>query len=116
MNLILKFILSAITVFAFSKVLPGVSISSWQSAAVFTLVFGVMNITVKPLLQLFMLPITCLTLGLFLLIINMLVVKAADFFVDGFYIHGWTNALIFSVCMSLATSAIEFLLKEDKEK
>lgn len=115
MNLILKFILSSLVVFALSKVLPGVTVHEWQSAAIFTLVFGLMNITVKPILQLLTLPITCLTLSLFLVVINMLVVKAADHFVDGFYIHGWLNAFIFSICMSIATSAIEFLLKADKE-
>lgn len=116
MKFLLKLILSTLVVYAFSKVLPGIAVSDWTSALIFTLVFGIMNITVKPLLILFSLPITCLTLGLFLAVINMLVVKITDYFIDGVYIEGWLNAFIFSICMSLASSAIEFLLKEEKKE
>lgn len=114
MKLILKLALTTLVVYAFSKVLPGITVSDWTSALIFTLVFGIMNITVKPLLILFSLPITCLTLGLFLAFINMLVVKITDHFIDGVYIDGWLNAFIFSISMSLASSAIEFLLKDNK--
>ena len=114
MNFLLKIILSTLVVFALSKVLPGVSVTDWKAAAWFTLIFGFMNVTVKPILKILTLPITCLTLGLFLVFINILVVKAADHFVDGFYIHGWWNALVFSVSISIAISAIEFLLKGEQ--
>lgn len=115
-HFIFKFIVSTLVVFALSKLMSGVQINDWQSAAIFTLVFGFMNITVKPILHLLTLPITCLTLGLFLVIINILVVKIADHFVDGVYIDGWMNAFIFSIAMSIATSAIEFLIKPKKEE
>ena len=115
MNFLFKLILTALSVFALSKVLPGIELGEpkIKAALLFTLVFAIMNVTIKPILKLLTLPITCLTLGIFLLVINTAVVMFADYFVANFKIDTWQHAFFFSVSMSLASSAIEFLLKPE---
>ena len=117
MNFLFKLILTALSVFALSKVLPGIELGEpkIKAALLFTLVFAVMNVTIKPILKLLTLPITCLTLGFFLLVINTAVVMFADYFVANFKIDTWVHAFYFSVLMSLASAAIEFLLTSETE-
>jgi putative membrane protein len=118
-NLLIKLVLSAVSVFALSKALPSlgvdIQVMSPKGLILFTVILAILNVTLKPILKLLTFPITCITLGLFLLVINTIVVKAADYFVPEFEIVGWMGALIFSICMSLITSVIEFILKDDKE-
>jgi putative membrane protein len=116
-NLIIKLILSAVSVFALSKALPRVGVNievvTPKALILFTVILSILNVTLKPILKLLTLPITCLTLGLFLLVINVIVVKVADYFVADFTINGWMSAFIFSICMSIVTSVIEYILKDD---
>ena len=110
LGFILKFILTAGLVYGLSLVLPGVVLGGFGSAAVLVLVLGVLNAVVKPLLKILGFPITVLTLGLFLLVINVIIVKLADFLLTGFSVTGLISALIFSIALSLATSVVDTLV------
>ena len=72
MRLLLVWILNAIALLAVAYLFPGVQIQDWQAAAVAALVLGLVNALVKPILVILTLPVTILTLGLFLLVINAL--------------------------------------------
>lgn len=111
--LIRIFVVAAVT-FALAHILGGVHVTDFWTALVFALVLGLLNMFVKPLLILFTLPVTFLTLGLFLFVVNTLIVLLASKIVDGFSIDNFWWALLFSIILSIITSAIDKKEKEDK--
>ncbi len=116
MKLIFKVLLTAIAVVLIAKFLPGVQIANFTSAIIVAIVLGILRITVKPLLILFTLPATIVTLGLFLLVINAIIILLADFFVDGFAVSGFWVALLFSLLLSLFQSILYSFLNENNKK
>lgn len=100
MRFLLTILFNGALVFLAAKLLPGVSISSFWIAIVTGLVWGLVNFTVKPVITLLTLPVTVLTLGLFLLVINGLMVLLIDWLVPGFEVHGLFWAIIFSLVLA----------------
>lgn len=113
MNFILRILLTALAVVVLAKLLPGVHVASYVTAIIVALVLAVLNFIVKPILILFTLPVTILTLGLFLLIINAIIIFLADAFVSGFDVDGLFIAIIFSLLLSVFQSILFSLLKSD---
>lgn len=109
MNFIVKLLLSSIAVVITAYLLPGVTVNSFLTALIVALVLSLLNITVKPLLLILTIPLTVLTLGLFLLVINALIILLADAVVDGFVVNGFWWALLFSLIMSLTNSLLSEL-------
>ncbi|HET8809038.1 MAG TPA: phage holin family protein [Flavobacteriaceae bacterium] len=106
MKLIIRLLVTAIVVFLLANWLPGVSIESYLTAIIVAVVLGLLNLIVKPILVLFTLPVTILTLGLFLLVINALIILLCDYFIGGFAIAGFWYALLFSVLLSIVQSIL----------
>ena len=104
MNILLKIVISAVVAFGLSYVLSGVHINSFVTAFILAIVLGVLNIFVKPILIILTLPITIFTLGLFLFVINALIILLATKFVSGFRVDGFWWALLFSLLLSVLTS------------
>jgi putative membrane protein len=104
MNIILRIIISAIVAFALSYILSGVHIQSFVTAIILAIVLGLLNIFVKPILIILTLPITIFTFGLFLFVINALIILLAAKFVSGFRVDGFWWALLFSLLLSVLTS------------
>ena len=117
MNLILKLLLTALAVFILAYFLPGVTLSGdiFINALIVAVVLGVLNVLVKPVLIIFTLPITIVTLGLFLLVINALIILLADKLIDGFSVNSIWTAILFSILLSILESALQSLLKEGKK-
>lgn len=113
MRLFVKIILSALAVLVLSNFLPGISVESIESALVLAIVLGFLNTFLKPLLVLFTLPVTIFSLGLFLLVLNAIIVFIAAYFVNGFDVSGWLAAIIFGALMTIAETVINKLLKEE---
>jgi putative membrane protein len=113
MKFVLRLLLSALAVVLLAKILPGVDVASYWIAILVALVLSLLNALVKPLLIIFTLPVTILTLGLFLLIINAVIILLADWLVGGFSVNGIWWALLFSLLLSLLQSILFSLLKED---
>jgi putative membrane protein len=109
-KILLKFILTAVLTYGLAQVLPSVHLDGVGSAAILVIVLGLLNATVKPLLKIIGFPITVLTLGIFLLIINVIIVKLADFLMNSFSVMGFLNALIFSLALSLVTAVVDMVL------
>lgn len=108
MKFLTNLVVTAITVYALSKLLtPHVEISSFATALIFSLVLAFMNAVVKPLLIILTLPLTIITLGLFLLVINVLIILMADHFVPGITIDGFFWALVFGLLLSVASSVFQ---------
>ena len=112
MNLVIKLLLSAVAVFVIAHFLPGVQVDSYLTAILVAVVLSILNVLVKPILVIFTLPITILTLGLFLLIINALIILLADKLVDGFSVSSIWIAILFSILLSVLQSVLQSLLKE----
>ena len=104
MNIILRIIISAVVAFALSNILSGVHIQSFVSALILAIVLGLLNLIVKPVLIILTLPITLFTFGLFLFVINALIILLAAKFVKGFQVDGFWWALLFSLLLSVLTS------------
>ncbi|MBE7628631.1 phage holin family protein [Tenacibaculum piscium] len=113
MNIFLKILLTALAVFLLAEFLPGVSVTDYYTAIIVGLVISLLNMFVRPLLVFFTLPATIVTLGLFLFVINAIVILLADNLVTGFAVNGFFTALLFSVLLSIFRSALFSVLKED---
>ena len=113
MKLILRLLLTALAVVILSYVLPGVNVDSMWTAIVLAVVLALLNFLVKPILILFTLPVTILTLGLFLLVINALIILFAENLVPGFQVAGFWWALIFSLLLSFLQAVLHSILKQD---
>jgi len=109
-KILIKFLLTAVLTYGLAQVLPNVHLDGVGSAAILVIVLGLLNATVKPLLKIIGFPITVLTLGIFLLIINVIIVKLADFLMNSFSVVGFLNALIFSLALSLVTAVVDMVL------
>lgn len=114
MNLLLKILLTAVAVLILSYVLPGVEVVSYLSAIIVAVVLGLLRAIVRPVLIFFTLPITIVTLGLFLLVINAAIILLADYFITGFAVKSWFWALIFSLLLSFLQSILFSMLKKEK--
>jgi putative membrane protein len=114
MNTIIRFLLTGLAVMLTAYLLPGVSVTNYFTALIVALVLAVANILVKPILIVLTIPITVLTLGLFLLVINAIIILLADYFVDGFQVDGFWWALACSIILSIFNSMFSDLAKDDK--
>lgn len=113
MKLIIRILLSALAVVLLSKLLSGVHVDSYLTAIIVAVVLGLLNLIVKPILVILTLPVTIITFGLFLLIINAIIILLADQFIDGFGVSNIWWALIFSLLLSFLQSILFSMLKED---
>ncbi len=108
MGFILKVLLTALAVFVADYLLDGVHIAgNWITTVIVALVLALLNTFLKPVLVILTIPITIITLGLFLLVINMVIVMLAAFLIDGFTVDGWLYALLFSLIVSLVTYILD---------
>ncbi len=114
MNLIIKLLITAVAVVVLAKVLPGVEVAGFTSAIILAIVLAFLDAIIKPILVILTLPITILTLGLFLLVINACIILLADKFMGGFNVSGFWVALLFSLLLSFLESVLYSLLDKDK--
>jgi putative membrane protein len=116
MKIIGKILVTALAAVIAANLLPGVSIDKGSTAVLVAVVLGLLNTFVKPILVFLTIPITILTLGLFLLFINIFMVMWTSKIVDGFRIDNWWAAIWFSILLSLVTTLIEKLIKKTQEE
>jgi len=107
MNFLIRLLISALVAFGLSYLLPGIHIDSFVTALILALVLAILNTLLKPIMVLLTLPITILTLGLFLLVINAAIIMLASKMVSGFKVDGFWWALLFSILLSVATSILQ---------
>ena len=112
MNLLIKLIVNSMAVYISAAVLPGVHIDDFTSALTTAIVLAAANMLIKPVIVLFTLPINILTLGLFTLIINAFMVSITDSLIQGFWVQSFIWALLFTITLSIITSAINLMAKE----
>lgn len=106
MQLLIRILVTALAALLAAYLLPGVHLDNFSTALILALVLGVLNFIVKPLLILLTLPITIFTLGLFLFVINALIILMASHFVKGFQVAGFWWAFLFSILLSIISSIL----------
>ncbi|MGN7810635.1 phage holin family protein [Flavobacterium sp. 22076] len=114
MKLLLRLLVTAALVLLLSNLLSGVRVASFGTAVIVAVVLGLLNIFIKPILVLLTLPVTLVTLGLFLLVINAVIILLCTNIVDGFAVDSFWTALIFSVILSVLQSITYKILGDDK--
>ena len=110
MELLLVWILNAVALLIVAYLLPGINVASFGSALVAALVLGLLNMLVKPLLVVLTLPITIVTLGLFLLVLNALLFWFAGSVLDGFQVGGFWWAVLGAVVYSIVAGLLSRLI------
>lgn len=111
MKLLAKWLLSAAALLAVAYLYAGVQVSSFGAALIAALVIGLFNMLLRPLLVLLTLPVTVVTLGLFLFVINALMFWSAAGVLDGFYVRGFGAALLGSLIYSAFGLLIDSVLE-----
>lgn len=116
MKFLLQLIISTLAVLITSYVLPHVSIddNNFFTALIVAAVLSFLNAVVKPIMIILTIPVTIISFGLFLLVINAFIIILATKLVDGFHVDGFWWALLFSLILSLTTSILEGVKKRDE--
>ena len=107
MGLIAQLILTALATYFAAWITPGVSITNFWSAIVVAIVLTLLNTFIKPILTFISIPATVLTMGLFLLVINAVIILIAAYFVGSFHVDGFWAALLFSIIFSVISWILE---------
>lgn len=111
-----KTVATAVAVVVAAYILGGVHVDTTLTALIVAVVLGLLNSFVKPIFILLTIPITIFTLGLFLLVINIIIVKLAAGIVPGFSVDSWWSALLFSLVVSIVSSIIEKMIGSDDRR
>lgn len=111
MGFLIRILISAVAVYLAARFVPGITISGGiGTALVVAIVLGLLNAFLKPILVLLTIPITIVTLGLFLIVINVIMIYLTDKLVDGFAVSGFVAALLFSIVVSVVTWLIDTIV------
>ncbi|MGL5755709.1 MAG: phage holin family protein [Paraclostridium sp.] len=87
--------------------------TSLTAVLLFAIVLTIINIVIRPIVKLISLPITCLTFGIFSLVINVLMVMLADKIIDGVYIHGFFKSAVLAIIIAICNTLINVIANED---
>jgi putative membrane protein len=114
MKLLLIWILNALALLAVAYLVPGIHVAGFTAALVAALVIGLVNMLIKPILILLTLPITVLTLGLFILVINGLLFYAVGSWLEGFEVKTFLAGMIGALLYSVFTWLLSTMLIDNK--
>ena len=112
MKLLIRILITAGLVLLISHFMPGVHVGGFSTALIVAVVLGLLNIFIKPILVILTLPVTIVTLGLFLFVINAIIILLCSEIVGGFHVDSFWTALIFSIILSICQSIVYKILGE----
>ena len=115
MKLLLRLLITTVLVLIIANCMDGVVVDGIKGSIIVALVLGILNTILKPILVFFTFPITIVTLGLFLLAINAIIIMICDKLVGGFKVDGFLTALFFSIILSISQSIMFKLTNEDSK-
>ena len=116
MRLLLHWILSALAVWIVAHLVPGISVSGPKAALIAAAVIGLINATIGLLLKILTFPLTIITLGLFWLVINALMLELAAGLVNGFYVRNFFAAFIGAIVLSIVSSVLQWLVMPSRNR
>jgi len=116
LGMLIRWLLSALALILTSKIVPGITVDSFSALLIAAIVLGLVNAIVKPILVFFTLPLTFLTLGLFLLVVNAITFGLAAWLVPGFSVNGFLPAMLGSIVMSILSFLFSMFINIGEEK
>ncbi len=116
MKILIRIFVTSLLVMAIAYLMKGVVVNEFSTALTVAIVLGLLNFFVKPILVLFTLPVTIFTLGLFLLVINAVMILLCDHFVEGFHVSSFWTAMLFSIILSLSQSLVYQITGDSKNR
>lgn len=111
MNIVANLLINGLAVFITAYILPGVNVENYLVALIVAVVLGIINTIVRPILIFLTLPVTVLTFGLFIFVINALIILIVSNLVPGFSVRSFGWAFVFSLVLSLVAGILNFLVK-----
>jgi len=115
MRMLLVWILNAIALLGVAAIYPGVQVQDWLSAIIAAMVLGLVNTIVKPILVILTLPVTIVTLGLFLIVLNALLFWGVSEVVKGFHVDGFWQAVVGAILFSIIGWLLSLLLPDRRK-
>jgi len=112
--MLIRWIVNTLALLLVANVVPNIHYRSWVTLAIAAAVLGLLNVLVRPILYLITLPITILTLGLFLVILNAVMLKLAAALVPGFDVNGWWAAILGSLLLSIVSMVTDSIGRDEK--
>jgi putative membrane protein len=110
LHFVANWLVSAFALWLVARIVPGVEVRSFGAAVVATAVIAVVNAIAGPVLRFITFPLTLLTLGLFLLVVNAILLKLAAALAPGFRIVGFLPAILGSLVLTILTSLLRYIL------
>jgi len=107
MDFIIRLVISAFAVILSAYILPGVSVKSFWTALWIALILTLLNVFITPIMVFLTIPITIITFGLFLFVINAVVILIASALISGFQVNGFIWALIYSIILTIVSYILE---------
>ncbi len=116
MSLLVRWVLNTLALLLVAEVVPHFSYSSWVSLAIAAAVLGLLNTIVRPVLYVLTFPFTIVTFGLFLIVLNAIMLKLTDLVVPGFRIEGFGWAIVGAIVLSLITMVTDRIGRKDEKE
>jgi putative membrane protein len=116
MYLLLRWLLNTLALFVVVKLVPNFTVTSWVTLAIAAAVLGLLNAIVRPVLFVLTLPITVLTLGLFLLVLNAIMLELTDWLVPGFEVNGFGWAIVGALVLSIVSLVTDRIGRKSDER
>ena len=110
LHLIVSWFVSALALWIVARIIPGIELRGFGDALIATIIIALVNVTIGPVLKLLAFPLTLITLGLFLLIVNAFLLKLASLFTPGFAVRGFLAAFLGSIVLTILTTILRRLV------
>ncbi len=109
-HILVSWLVSALALYLVAQVIPGIMVRGFGDALIATVVIAVVNAVVGPILRFFLFPLTLLTLGLFTLVIDAILLKLASLFTPGFKVRGFLSAVIGALVLAILSRLLHWVL------
>lgn len=116
MNYLIRLIITAIVVVLISKIIDGLYVDGLTTSIIVALILSFLNTFIRPLLVFFTFPITILTFGLFLFVVNAMIIQLCDYFIDSFRVDGLLTAIFFSILLTISQTILFKITNVEKKK
>ena len=111
-NILLRIFINAASLWVVDKIFQDIVFHDTSALIITAIVFGLLNTFIKPILVIITLPINLLSLGLFTIVINALILKLADYWIDDFIVDGFGTAILASLFISVISIILHSILKD----
>ncbi len=116
MKVLLRWLINAVSLLIVARFVSGFVLHGFIDALIAALVIGFVNATLGTILKILTFPLTIVTLGLFLIVINAVLLKMAAAVTPGFEVHTWTAAILGAIVLTIVSSFLQWLVKDDRRE